>query len=152
MTASGENMWGAEDAFYFAWRKVSGDLIMTADITFVGQGKNPHHKAGWAVREGLDRPHGLALQTARRPPQTHDAAGLGDVQPAVAERQAMRPVQPLPHGHDGVRYPVAVPVGQRHHGTGAGERHVQHAVLESEMVHRRLFALGGEGGPDRCRR
>jgi len=54
MTASGENIWSAEDAFYFAWRKTSGDLTMTADISFVGKGKNAHRKAGWMVRQGLE--------------------------------------------------------------------------------------------------
>jgi len=54
MTASGANIWDKEDAFYFAWRKVSGDLIMTADIGFVGKGKNAHRKAGWMVRQTLD--------------------------------------------------------------------------------------------------
>jgi TolB protein len=54
LTASGENIWFSEDAFYFAWRKAAGDLILTADIGFVGKGKNPHRKAGWMVREGLD--------------------------------------------------------------------------------------------------
>jgi len=54
LSASGENVWGKEDAFYFAWRKVSGDLSLTADVGFVGAGKNPHRKAGWMVRQGLD--------------------------------------------------------------------------------------------------
>jgi TolB protein len=53
LTASGENIWGKEDAFYFAWRKVSGDLVMAADIAFAGKGKNAHRKAGWMVRQGL---------------------------------------------------------------------------------------------------
>jgi Tol biopolymer transport system component len=54
LTASGENVWGKEDAFYFAWRKVSGDLTLTAEIAFVGAGKNAHRKAGWMVRQSLD--------------------------------------------------------------------------------------------------
>jgi Tol biopolymer transport system component len=54
LSASGENVWGKEDAFYFARRKASGDLILTADVGFVGAGKNPHRKAGWMVRQGLD--------------------------------------------------------------------------------------------------
>jgi Tol biopolymer transport system component len=54
LTASGENVWGNTDAFYFVWRKVSGDLTLTADIGFVGAGKNAHRKAGWMVRQGLD--------------------------------------------------------------------------------------------------
>jgi Tol biopolymer transport system component len=54
LTASGENVWGKEDAFFFARRKVSGDLALTADVGFVGVGKNPHRKAGWMVRKSLD--------------------------------------------------------------------------------------------------
>ncbi len=54
LTASGENIWGKQDAFYFAWRKVSGDLTLAADISFVGAGKNVHRKAGWMVRQSLD--------------------------------------------------------------------------------------------------
>jgi len=52
--ASGENIWGKEDAFYFAWSKSKGDLTMTANVGFVGPGKNPHRKAGWMVRQGID--------------------------------------------------------------------------------------------------
>jgi Tol biopolymer transport system component len=54
LTASGDNIWAREDAFYFASRTVSGDLTMTADVAFVGKGKNAHRKAGWMVRQGLD--------------------------------------------------------------------------------------------------
>ncbi|HET8824015.1 MAG TPA: hypothetical protein VFM77_02725, partial [Terriglobales bacterium] len=31
---SGENMWSTQDAFQFAWKKVSGDVELTADIKF----------------------------------------------------------------------------------------------------------------------
>jgi TolB protein len=54
ITASGANIWGNEDAFYFVWRKVAGNLTMTAHVAFAGQGKNAHRKAGWMVRQGLD--------------------------------------------------------------------------------------------------
>jgi Tol biopolymer transport system component len=55
MTASGANIWDKEDAFYFVWRTVfSADLAMTAEVDFVGEGKNPHRKAGWMVRQSLD--------------------------------------------------------------------------------------------------
>jgi TolB protein len=54
MTASGENMWFRKDACYFAWKKADGDMTMTADIAFIGKGKNAHRKAGWMVRQGLD--------------------------------------------------------------------------------------------------
>jgi len=32
---------------------VSGDLVMTAEVEFLGTGKNPHRKAGWMVRQSL---------------------------------------------------------------------------------------------------
>lgn len=54
VTGGGENIWGAKDRFHFAWRKVQGDVTMTADVRFVGEGKNPHRKACVMVRQGLD--------------------------------------------------------------------------------------------------
>jgi Tol biopolymer transport system component len=54
LTASGENIWGKADAFHFAWRKVSGDLTLRAEVRFIGAGKNAHRKAGWMVRQSLD--------------------------------------------------------------------------------------------------
>ena len=54
LTASGANVWAKEDAFFFDWRNVSGDLVLTADPWFIGVGKDPHRKAGWMVRQGLD--------------------------------------------------------------------------------------------------
>ena len=54
VTGSGENMWFAKDAFHFAWKKVSGDCPLTADIAFVGAGKDPHRKACLMIRQSLD--------------------------------------------------------------------------------------------------
>src|SRR5271165_6498774 len=54
IAASGENMWLAADAFHFVWKKVSGDISLTADVNFLGQGKNPHRKAVLMVRQTLD--------------------------------------------------------------------------------------------------
>lgn len=54
VTGSGENMWYGEDAFQFAWKKVEGNLTLTADISFIGAGKNGHRKAVLMVRESLD--------------------------------------------------------------------------------------------------
>ena len=55
ITASGYNMWFNKDAFYFLYNKLDGDLVMVADINFVGKGKVPHRKAGWIVRQTLDK-------------------------------------------------------------------------------------------------
>lgn len=54
VAGSGENMWGTTDAFHFAWKKVSGDLALTADISFIGQGSAPHRKACLVIRQDLD--------------------------------------------------------------------------------------------------
>ncbi len=54
VTGSGENMWLSADAFQFAWKKVSGDVTLTADISFVGTGGNPHRKAVLMIRQSLD--------------------------------------------------------------------------------------------------
>src|SRR5713226_9793119 len=54
VTGSGENMWGAKDAFHFAWRRLSGDLILTAEVSFPEREGNAHRKAGWMVRSGLE--------------------------------------------------------------------------------------------------
>jgi hypothetical protein len=54
VTGSGENMWFSTDAFQFAWKKISGDVTFTADISIVGTGGNPHRKAVLMIRQSLD--------------------------------------------------------------------------------------------------
>lgn len=54
VTGAGTNMWFAEDAFHFMWKKVPGDAMLSADVEFVGEGKNAHRKAVLAVRESLE--------------------------------------------------------------------------------------------------
>ena len=54
IAGSGENMWGSQDAFHFAWKKTSGDLVLSADVSFVGAGTDPHRKAVLMVRQSLD--------------------------------------------------------------------------------------------------
>lgn len=51
---SGENMWSTQDAFQFAWKKVSGDVELTADIQFPSTEGNPHKKAVLIFRQSLD--------------------------------------------------------------------------------------------------
>jgi TolB protein len=55
ITASGYNIWFNRDAFYFIYNKLEGDAVMVADINFVGKGKVAHRKAGWIVRQTLDK-------------------------------------------------------------------------------------------------
>jgi TolB protein len=54
IAGSGENMWLSADAFQFIWKKASGDITLTADISFLGQGANPHRKAVLMIRQSLD--------------------------------------------------------------------------------------------------
>jgi Tol biopolymer transport system component len=54
ITGSGENMWLGKDAFQFAWKKMSGDVSLAADITFPHPGGNPHRKAALLIRQSLD--------------------------------------------------------------------------------------------------
>lgn len=54
ITASGENVWGTEDAFHFVWKKASGDVSLIAGIAFESPGGNPHKKAVLMIRQSLD--------------------------------------------------------------------------------------------------
>ena len=55
LTASGENIWGTSDAFHFAWQKsTGGDVSLSAEISFLGKGVNPHRKAVLMLRQTLD--------------------------------------------------------------------------------------------------
>jgi len=59
ITGSGENIWFGSDQFHFAWRKLTGDFILTANVEFIGKGSQPHRKSGWMIRKSLapDSPH-----------------------------------------------------------------------------------------------
>jgi TolB protein len=54
VTGSGENMWFANDAFQFVWKKVSGDVTISADISLLGTGGDNHRKAVLMIRQSLD--------------------------------------------------------------------------------------------------
>jgi len=54
ISGSGENMWFASDAFQFAWKKMSGDVTLTADIGFLTKTGNEHKKAVLMLRQTLD--------------------------------------------------------------------------------------------------
>ena len=56
VAAAGANIWSTTDAFHFAWKKVSGDISLTADISFLKSAGNPdpHRKAVLMLRQSLD--------------------------------------------------------------------------------------------------
>src|SRR5215471_12680675 len=54
ITGGGANVWAAEDAFYFVWKKVSGDVTLSADVQWVGTSEAGHRKAMLMARQSLD--------------------------------------------------------------------------------------------------
>lgn len=53
VTGGGANVWGKADALFFAWRQVTGDVDISADVVFAGAGKNGHRKAMLMLRQDL---------------------------------------------------------------------------------------------------
>ena len=53
VTGGGNNMWGSRDDFFFVWRKVTGDIVITANLKIVTGGV-PHRKAGLIIRKDLE--------------------------------------------------------------------------------------------------
>lgn len=54
LKGSGYNIWFERDEFHYAYNKIKGDFILTANFEFVGKGVDPHRKIGWMIRETLD--------------------------------------------------------------------------------------------------
>ena len=54
LKGSGYNIWFNKDEFQYAYKKIAGDFILTANFEFVGQGVDPHRKIGWMVRANAD--------------------------------------------------------------------------------------------------
>lgn len=54
ISGSGANMWGGSDEFRYLWRSLQGDFILRAEVEFIGDGVDPHRKAGWVIRNTLD--------------------------------------------------------------------------------------------------
>ena len=54
ITGGGANMWNAADAFYFVWKRATGDMTLTADVQWVGTSNVGHRKAVLMIRQSLD--------------------------------------------------------------------------------------------------
>ena len=54
LTGSGSNIWFAKDEFQFAYRKIKGDFILTANFEFPVKSSSIQRKTGWMIRETLD--------------------------------------------------------------------------------------------------
>jgi TolB protein len=64
VSGSGANLWFGIDDFHFVWKKMSGDMAVTADIDFVGNKGNAHRKAVLMIRQSLDS-HSIYADVAR---------------------------------------------------------------------------------------
>ncbi|MEH6407154.1 MAG: hypothetical protein V7767_07725 [Leeuwenhoekiella sp.] len=54
VTGGGANMWFDHDEFYYVWKKMSGDVAITADINWPGTEGDAHKKACLIFRQTLD--------------------------------------------------------------------------------------------------
>ena len=54
ITGGGANVWGTSDAFYFVWKKASGDITLSADVQWVGTSTTEHRKAVLMIRQSLE--------------------------------------------------------------------------------------------------
>lgn len=50
LKGSGYNIWFGHDEFHYAYNKLKGDFILTANFKFINKGTDPHRKIGWMVR------------------------------------------------------------------------------------------------------
>jgi hypothetical protein len=54
VTGGGADMWGKADAFHFVWKKMSGNMTLTADVLLTGASAQEKRKAALMVRQSLD--------------------------------------------------------------------------------------------------
>ncbi|MEO6313827.1 MAG: hypothetical protein ABIU63_10840 [Chitinophagaceae bacterium] len=54
LKGAGYNIWFERDELHYAYKKLKGDFILTANFAFDGKGTDAHRKIGWMVRESLN--------------------------------------------------------------------------------------------------
>jgi hypothetical protein len=54
VTGGGADMWGKADSFQFVWKKMSGNMALTADVQFPGASAQTKRKAALMIRQSLD--------------------------------------------------------------------------------------------------
>lgn len=50
LKGGGYNIWFNRDEFHYAFNKLKGDFILTANLKLLGEGKEGHRKIGWMIR------------------------------------------------------------------------------------------------------
>jgi TolB protein len=53
VTGGGNNMWAGRDDFFFVWKKITGDVVITANVKITSDGV-PHRKAALLIRQDLE--------------------------------------------------------------------------------------------------
>lgn len=54
LKGAGYNIWNERDEFFYLSKPAKGDYIFSANMSFVGEGVDPHRKAGLMFRASLD--------------------------------------------------------------------------------------------------
>ena len=54
LKGAGYNIWFGRDEFQYAYKKLKGDFILTANFEFIGAGTDHHRKIGWMVRASTE--------------------------------------------------------------------------------------------------
>ncbi len=54
VSGGGTNMWVNKDELHYVWKEMTGDVSISADIQWVGEGVDPHRKACLIIRQDLD--------------------------------------------------------------------------------------------------
>jgi TolB protein len=83
---SGDNVWGTADGFFFVYKKISGDVSISADISFLNKTGEEHKKAMLMFRQSLDADSAYADIAAH-------AVGLTSLQSREAKGAATHEVQ-----------------------------------------------------------
>ncbi len=100
LTSAGANLWAKQDAFHFVWKKMRGDFVLTADVTWppraYAHAPNPHRKALLMIRQSLDSDavyadvaqHGIGLTALQYRPKK--GADTKDIELNIASPKTIR--------------------------------------------------------------
>ena len=124
LTAAGANAWYRVDAFHFVWKKLNGDMSLTADVDFPpatdGHEPNPHRKAMLMLRQSLDdggvyvdaAQHGVGLTALQY--RLEQGANTQDIEVGISDPKTIRIVK---RGDEFTLYAAAA--GEALHQVGA---------------------------------
>lgn len=86
LSGSGSNIWFDHDEFHYLYKKLKGNFILRAHLTFVGKGAEAHRKIGWMVRASLD-------SDAAHVSATEHGSGLTSLQYRRSKGDSMQEIQ-----------------------------------------------------------